>query len=158
MQESFRCFVEAEQSVPLHVEQLTAAGVRQLGWRAWQVCGSIQAQHIVQPLLHRVSRRIPAKQPGDIINTHREKGVRNGRLRRPVPQPATTPQQWANMPSLQGQVLHKTHDLRGDDQPHSVELISIIHLVAERTGHQVSTRVELCAKRVKSIIINQHSH
>jgi hypothetical protein len=53
--------VEAEQSVTLNVEQLTAVGVWQLHWWLGQVAGSIQTQQVVQPLLNRVTRGIPER-------------------------------------------------------------------------------------------------
>lgn len=53
-------FVVAEERVPVDVEEVALVGVRQAGGGARHVLRRVQAQQLVQPGLHLVTRRVPA--------------------------------------------------------------------------------------------------
>ena len=51
--------MKGEESVPLDIEELAFARRRDMRWRLWHMLAGIEAQQLVQPRLHLVTRPIP---------------------------------------------------------------------------------------------------
>lgn len=54
-----RHLVKGEEGVPLHIEELAFVRRRDMRWRLGHMLAGIEAQQLVQPRLHLVTRPIP---------------------------------------------------------------------------------------------------